>query len=54
MSHHRSVTVLHLANLCLLLNRGLTWDLATEQMIGDDEANAHQSRSQRKGYEITV
>lgn len=53
-SHHRTVTVLHLANLCLLLNRDLTWDLASEQIVGDDEANAHQSRPQRKGYEITI
>lgn len=51
-SHHRAVSVLHLANLCLLLKRDLTWDLATEQIMGDDDANAHQSRKQRKGYEI--
>lgn len=53
-SHHRAVTVLHLANLCVLLNRKLTWDLATEQMVGDDDAKAHQSRQQRKGFEITT
>jgi hypothetical protein len=53
-SHHRVVSVLHLANLCLLLNRELTWDLATEQIIGDDEAKSHQSREQRKGFEIAV
>ena len=53
-SHHRAVSVLHLANLCLLLDRKLTWDLATEQIVGDDEAKAHQSREQRKGFEVTV
>ena len=53
-SHHRSVTVLHLANLCLLLGRPLTWDLAEEQILGDEEANAQQRREQRKGYEIVV
>lgn len=53
-SHHRAVSVLHLANLCLLLKRDLTWDLASEQIVGDDEANAHQSREQRKGYEIVL
>jgi len=53
-SHHRAVSVLHLANLCLQLKRELTWDLATEQIIGDDEANSLQKREQRKGYEITV
>jgi predicted dehydrogenase len=53
-SHHRVVTVLHLANLCLLLGRKLTWDLATEQIVGDDEANTMQRRPQRKGFEISV
>ena len=53
-SHHRSVTVLHLANLCLLLNRKLTWDLESEQILGDDQARGYQSREQRKGYEIVV
>jgi predicted dehydrogenase len=54
MSHHRSVTVLHLANLSLLLGRRLSWDLATEQIVGDEEANRMQRRAQRKGYEITA
>ncbi|MEO1998779.1 MAG: gfo/Idh/MocA family oxidoreductase, partial [Planctomycetaceae bacterium] len=53
-SHHRAVTVLHLANLCLLLKRKLTWDLATEQILGDEQARKHQSRQQRKGFEIDV
>ena len=51
-SHHRAVSVLHLANLCLQLGRKLTWDLATAQIVGDDVANAMQSREQRKGFEI--
>ena len=51
-SHHRAVSILHLANLCLQLGRKLTWDLATEQIVGDDVANAMQSREQRKGFEI--
>ena len=53
-SHHRTVTVLHLANLCVLLGRKLNWDVKTEQIVGDDEAKGHQSRRQRKGYEIEV
>ena len=51
-SHHRAVSILHLANLCLQLGRKLTWDLATAQIVGDDVANAMQSREQRKGFEI--
>ena len=53
-SHHRAVTVLHLANLCLLLGRDLEWDLAREQIVGDDEANSHQRREQRQGYQIVI
>ncbi|MDC0937273.1 hypothetical protein OAS39_13390 [Pirellulales bacterium] len=53
-SHHRNVTVLHLANLSLLLGRRLTWDLATEQIVGDEEANKMQKRPQRRGYEISA
>jgi len=53
-SHHKTLTVLHLANLCLQLRRKLTWDLATEQIVGDDEANARQRREQRKGFEINA
>ena len=53
-SHHRAVSVLHLANLCLLLKRRLTWDLTSEEIVGDEEAKSHQSRKQRQGYEITV
>ncbi|MDB4640666.1 Gfo/Idh/MocA family oxidoreductase [Pirellulaceae bacterium] len=53
-SHHRAVTILHLANLSILLGRKLTWDLATEQIIGDDKANRHQKREPRKGFEVVV
>ena len=53
-SHHRAVSVLHLANLCLLLKRKLTFDLATEKIVGDDEALTHQKRAQRKGFEINL
>ncbi len=51
-SHHRALTTCHLANIALRLNRTLVWDPATEQITGDDEANAMQSREPRKGYEI--
>ena len=44
--HHRTVSILHLVNLCLQFGRKLTWDLATEQIVGDDVASAMQSREQ--------
>ena len=53
-SHHRALTTCHLANIAIRLGRGLSWDPAAEQIVGDDEANGWLSREQRKGYEIVV
>jgi hypothetical protein len=45
----------HLANIAIRLGREkITWDRKTEQIVGDDEANAFLSRPQREGYEISV
>ncbi len=51
-SHHRILTTCHLANIAMRLGRNLKWDPKTEQIVGDDAANAWQSREQRKGFEI--
>ena len=32
----------------------IVWDAKTQQIVGDDAANAWQSREQRKGFEINV
>ena len=53
-SHHRALTICHLANIAIRLNKTLKWDAVTEQILDDPEANAWQAREQRKGYEITV
>jgi hypothetical protein len=53
-THHRALTTCHLANIAMRLNRPLKWDAKAEQIVGDDEANAWQTREQRKGYEIVV
>jgi predicted dehydrogenase len=53
-THHRAMTTCHLANIAIRLGRKLTWDPKTEQIVGDDEANAWQKREQRKGYEIVT
>jgi predicted dehydrogenase len=53
-THHRAMTTCHLANIALRLNRKLAWDPKSEQIVGDREANAWQSREQRKGYGIAV
>lgn len=51
-THHRALTTCHLANIAMRLGRTLRWDAASEQIVGDDDANAWQKREQRKGYEI--
>jgi len=53
-SHHRALTTCHLANIALRLGRPLKWDPGREQILDDPEANAWQSREQRKGYEIRL
>lgn len=53
-SHHRAMTVCHLANISIRLNRTLNWDPETEQIVGDPDAALWQAREQRKGYEIQV
>ncbi|HEY1380406.1 MAG TPA: hypothetical protein VGF55_26630, partial [Gemmataceae bacterium] len=50
-SHHRALTTCHLANIAIRLGRKLTWDAATEQIVGDAEANGFLKREQRKGFE---
>jgi len=51
-THHRSMTVCHLANIAIRLGRKLKWDPKSEQIVGDPQANAWQSRAQRKGFEV--
>ena len=38
--------------IAIRLGRTLKWDPKNEQIVGDEQANAWQSRKQRKGYEI--
>lgn len=51
-SQHRSATTCHLVNLSIRLGRPLRWDPEKEVFVGDDEANQHLSRPQRKGFEV--
>ena len=53
-THHRALTTCHLSNIAIRLNRTLKWDPKSEQILGDDQANAMQSRKARQGYEVTV
>jgi len=51
-SHVQAINTCHLANIAIRLGRKLTWDAKAEKIVGDDAANAWQSRPRRKGYEI--
>lgn len=54
-SHHRALTTCHLANIAIRLGgRKLTWNPETQEIVGDSEANAWQTRPQRAGYEVTA
>ncbi|MDR3620970.1 MAG: Gfo/Idh/MocA family oxidoreductase [Paludisphaera borealis] len=54
-THHRALTTCHLANIAIRLGgRKLTWDAEKEQIVGDAEADAMQTRPQRAGYEVTA
>ena len=50
---HRSITIAHLANIALRLNRArLRWNPATEQVVDDAEAAAMLSRPMRGPWEL--
>ena len=51
---HRTITVCHLTNLSIRLGgRKLQWDPVKEEIVGDAEAKAMQSRPQRAPYTIS-
>ena len=53
-SHNRMLNICHAINIALRLDRKLVYDPATQQFVGDEQANAFVSRKQRAGYEIVV
>lgn len=53
-SHHRSVSLCHLANIAMILDRPLRWDPEKETFVDDSEANGMVEREQRKEYAIDV
>ncbi|MCL2306242.1 MAG: Gfo/Idh/MocA family oxidoreductase [Planctomycetaceae bacterium] len=51
---HRSITACHLTNISIRLGgRPLKWDPEKEEIVGDGEAQAMQSRTPRKPYEFS-
>ncbi len=49
---HRSATVCHLGNIAIRTGRKITWDPASEQIVGDDEAAAMLSRPYRAPWHL--
>lgn len=51
---HRSVTVCHLGVIAMRLGRALKWNPATEQFVGDADANKWLAREQRKPWSYAM
>lgn len=49
---HRSMSIVHCANICLWLGRDLTWDSVKEEFVNDDEANRLRSRAMRAPWHV--
>jgi len=48
---HRTVTACHLTNISIRLKRTIVWDPQRQEIVGDDEAKAWQTREQRAPYQ---
>jgi hypothetical protein len=48
------LNICHLAGISARLGRKVSWDDKTEQIVGDDMANAMLARPYRSGYEIEM
>ncbi len=53
-SHMEMLNICQLAGISARFGRDLKWDNATEQIVGDDQANAFLARPYRAGYEIEM
>lgn len=53
-SHMEMLNICHLAGIAARLGREVRWDGATEQIVGDDQANSFLAREYRQGYEIEL
>jgi predicted dehydrogenase len=53
-SHMKMLNTCHLAGIVARLGRTVKWDDKTEQIVGDEQANAMLARPYRKGYEIEM
>jgi len=49
---HRSTTICHLANICMLLGRKVRWDPEKESFLDDPEANRMIARTMRSPWRL--
>ena len=49
---HRTVTIMHLANIAIRMGRKIHFDPVTEQIIGDDEANRLVNQPMRAPWHL--
>ena len=49
---HRSITVAHISNIAMLLERKLRWDPAHERFVNDPEADRMLSRAMRSPWQL--
>ncbi|HNT36176.1 MAG TPA: Gfo/Idh/MocA family oxidoreductase, partial [bacterium] len=49
---HRSISIAHLANICMRLGRSLRWDPAQEHFIDDPSADRMLSRAMRQPWHL--
>ncbi|MGL4595392.1 MAG: Gfo/Idh/MocA family protein [Thermoguttaceae bacterium] len=52
-SHVQTMFVCHLSAIAARLGREISWDPSQETVLGDDQAAAFLSYSQRKGFEVS-
>jgi len=53
-SHHRALTICHLAGIAARFGRPLRWDPTREVILDDPQAQGFLARESRKGFEIEV
>ena len=53
-SHHRHLTVCHVANISIRLGRKLTFDPSSETFFNDEQANSFLRRKPRAGFETRI
>jgi myo-inositol 2-dehydrogenase/D-chiro-inositol 1-dehydrogenase len=51
---HRTISIAHLGNIALRLNRDLRWDPDSERIQGDDEASKMLSRPMREPWKLEL